>query len=145
MSNSTTLPATPFFWLHVKKSAGTSIRRVLAPEYIDVERSRRPMNFIQAQPEQYNAILNNFRIPLGEYQFRRSLFAKTYLYPQVWDSIVRFAFVREPISRCISAFLYLRNQVGRERSFIQEMDADALTIAQQFDLFLELIAQSQNS
>lgn len=103
------------------------------------------MNFIQAQPEQYNAILNNFRIPLGEYQFRRSLFAKTYLYPQVWDSIVRFAFVREPISRCISAFLYLRNQVGRERSFIQEMDADALTIAQQFDLFLELIAQSQNS
>ena len=103
------------------------------------------MNFIQAQPEQYNAILNNFRIPLGEYQFRRSLFAKTYLYPQVWDSIVRFAFVREPISRCISAFFYLRNQVGRERSFIQEMDADALTIAQQFDLFLELIAQSQNS
>jgi hypothetical protein len=133
------------FWLHIKKSAGSSIRRVIVPDEVNDGRGQKPTNFIQSPPERYNAILNNFRIPLGEYQFRRTLFAKTYLYPNDWDNMISFAFVREPMARCVSAFLYLRNQVGIERSFVQERQAEDLSLSQQFDLFLRLISQAQNS
>ena len=67
------------FWLHVKKSAGMSTRALLSPDYVEVERVKKPKNFIQAKPEEYNDILNNFRVVLGEYQFKRCLLAKKYL------------------------------------------------------------------
>jgi len=145
VSNQVKKNISPFFWLHIKKSAGGSIRRLLTPEYIDVDRDQKPMNFIQAHPSQYNAILNKFRIPLGEYRFRRALFAKRYLYPNNWDDLLSFAFVREPMARCISAFFYLRNQVGWERSFLQEANATDRPIEQQFTLFLNVIESAQNS
>jgi hypothetical protein len=145
MANNTNSTEITPFWLHIKKSAGSSIRRIFFPNEVNNNRGAKPVNFIQSSPDQYNAIINNFRMPLGEYQFRRALFAKTYLYPDDWDSKISFAFVREPVSRCVSAFLYLRKQVGIERSFIQERDAQNLPIDQQFDLFLRLIASAQNS
>lgn len=140
----------PFFWLHIKKSAGSSLRSLLSPEYITVEKVHRPINFIQANPSQYNDILNNFRIPLGEYQFRRCLFAKTYLYPDTWNKWQSFAFVRNPLDRAISAFHYLRKPNGRERSFIQDMPKalefdPTQGLDYQFDVFLNLVARARQS
>lgn len=96
-----------FFWLHIKKSAGIATRSLLQPYYVEVDRDKKPKNFIQASPKEYNDILNNYRVVLGEYQFRRCLFAKKYLYPDQWDDMFSFAFSREPIDRCISMFYYL--------------------------------------
>jgi hypothetical protein len=95
------------FWLHVKKSAGITTRALLQPYYVEVDRNKRPKTFIQARPDEYNDILNNYRVVLGDYQFKRCLFAKLYLYPDSWDDIYSFAFSREPVDRCISMFYYL--------------------------------------
>jgi len=95
------------FWLHIKKSAGITTRRLLQPHYVEVDRVNKPKNFIQAEPAEYNDILNNYRVVLGEYQFKRALFAKTFLYPRTWNSMCSFAFSREPVDRCISMFYYL--------------------------------------
>lgn len=96
------------FWLHVKKSAGSTTRSLLQPYYVEVDRVHKPKTFIQASPDEYNDILNNYRVVLGEYQFRRCLFAKQYLYPEgQWDDMFSFAFSREPIDRCISMFYYV--------------------------------------
>ena len=106
-----------FFWLHIKKSAGITTRSLLQPYYVEVDRSKKPKCFIQASPEEYNDILNNYRVVLGEYQFRRCLFAKQYLYPNRWGSILSFAFSREPIDRCVSMFYYLaRKDIGLTKS-----------------------------
>lgn len=86
-----------FFWLHVRKSAGFTTRALLQPYYVEVDRAKKPKTFIQATPDEYNDILNNYRIVLGDYQFRRCLFAKKYLYPDQWDDIFSFAFSREPV------------------------------------------------
>lgn len=95
------------FWLHIKKSAGIATRSLLQPHYVEVDREKKPKTFIQAPPSEYNDILNNFRVVLGEYQFKRCLFAKKYLYPDSWDEIFSFAFSREPTDRCVSMFYYL--------------------------------------
>ncbi|NNC23541.1 sulfotransferase family 2 domain-containing protein [Salinisphaera sp. USBA-960] len=101
------MPNDPFFWLHIKKSAGSRIRTLLQPHYVEVDRAQKPITFIQANPEQYNDILNNYRVVLGDHQFKRCLFAKKYLYPHNWDNIYSFAFSREPVDRCVSMFHYL--------------------------------------
>lgn len=139
----------PFFWLHIKKVAGGTIRQRLSPWYVQAERIRRPVNFIQSQPAAYNDILNNFRVPLGEYQFRRAEFARTYLYPEIWDNMVRFAFIRDPIARCVSAFHYLQLPRGGERSFVQHLMEAGQSVPQSqedlFDVFLDLIQEAQVS
>lgn len=139
-----------FFWLHIKKSAGRSTRRHLAPYYKDVERVHKPFTFVQAQFDEYNAVLNNFRIPLGDYQFRRSLFAKKFLYKNNWEEIHRFAFSREPVSRCLSAFFYLQRQNGFEQPFLGYSHAnitcsDDSSDTYKFDFFLDLIEASLTS
>ncbi len=68
-----------FFWLHIKKSGGQTIRSLLKPYYREVDRDKKPKNFAQAEYGEYNDILNNYRFVLGEYQFKRCLFAKTFL------------------------------------------------------------------
>ena len=106
-----------FFWLHIKKSAGITARSLLQPYYVEVDRSKKPKCFIQAHPQEYNDILNNYRVVLGEYQFRRCLFAKQYLYPNQWNDMLSFAFSREPIDRCVSMFYYLsRKDLGLAKS-----------------------------
>jgi len=105
-----------FFWLHIKKAAGITTRRLLAPYYREVDRTHWPGNFVQASPDEYNDTLNNYRVVLGKYQFRRCLFAKTYLYPDTWEDLISFAFAREPVDRCLSMFhyLYWKDSPGRE-------------------------------
>ena len=95
------------FWLHIKKSAGTSTRALLQPHYVEVDRLNKPKNFIQATPEEYNDILNTYKVVLGEYQFKRCLFAKKFLYPECWDELYSFAFSRDPVDRCVSMFYYV--------------------------------------
>lgn len=54
-----------FFWLHVKKSAGNTVRSLLQPYYCEVRgKNENPKTFIQSKPEEYNDILNNSQVIL---------------------------------------------------------------------------------
>ena len=135
-----------FFWLHIKKSAGISTRKLLQPHYREVDKVKKPKTFIQAIPEEYNDILNNYRVVLGDYQFKRTLFAKEILYAKSWQSIYSFAFSREPIDRCISMFYYLHHNkqsiissILKASRSIKNRKKIGLSISYDFDLFLELI------
>lgn len=138
-----------FFWLHIKKCGGGSVRRALAPDYTLAPRGARPVNFIQSTPDLWNDILNNFRVPLGDYQFRRALFAQRFLYPDSWNTFPRFAFVRPPVDRAVSAFFYLRMSHGPERSFVQHLEENGQAVPKDdhalFDVFLDLVRQAQAS
>ncbi len=135
------------FWLHIKKSAGITTRSLLQPYYIEVDRTKKPKTFIQATPEEYNDILNNFRVVLGEYQFKRCLFAKRYLYPETWGDMFSFAFSREPTDRCVSMFYYLfANDLGlvmnMARSIKRSIKNKKLILYNTnyaFDLFLDYV------
>ena len=145
----TTLPE-GIFWLHIKKSGGTSVRKVLGPLYQEVDRKKQPANFIQSPKKCWNDILNNYRIPLGEYQFRRSFFAREYLYSSDWDQRFKFAFCREPTDRCLSQFFYLhfrsgtRNTITRRTRMLGKFDFGS-ELSYEFDRFLERIAKSRAS
>lgn len=146
---------TRIFWLHIKKSAGQSTRRALQPHYVLVDRSKEPKNFPQADESEWNDILNNYRIPLGEYQFRRCLFAKKYLYHENFNEMFKFAFSRNPYDRCISQFFYLwRKNKNRKRKLYPFLSLLSLNIQgakikhdidYDFDLFLEAIAACRES
>lgn len=139
-----------FFWLHIKKSAGMSTRQYLQPFYKQVDKKNKPKNFIQSTPEEYNDILNNYRVVLGEYQFKRALFAKKYLYPEKWNSIYSFAFSREPIERCISMFFYLyykKNKKALEKLYraafnLKNHKKLGLSLEYNFDVFLDLVEKA---
>jgi hypothetical protein len=140
------------FWLHIKKSAGMTIRSLLQPYYLEVDRYKNPKNFIQAKPEEYNDILNNYRVVLGEYQFKRCLFAQKYLYPEKWHEIYSFAFSREPTERCLSMFHYLfwRNS-GVVGHFAQILSLAVsrkkfiFSISYAFDVFLDFVHKARFS
>lgn len=142
-----------FFWLHVKKSAGISTRSLLQPYYVEVDRTNKPKTFIQATSEEYNDILNHFRVSLGEYQFKRCLFAKEFLYPGKWDDMFSFAFSREPTDRCISMFYYLfwkdfgplKNVARSIGQSIQSKSLILYNTSYAFDLFLDYAYQARLS
>lgn len=138
------------FWLHIKKSAGQSTRAALSPLYREVDRSCHPKTFIQATPSEYNDILNNYRVPLGDYQFRRALFAKKFLYGENWDHMVKFAFSRDPVSRAVSAFYQFfggRSKEARKNRllFFTRHRRLFLTKHSAFDAFLDMIAECRES
>lgn len=120
------------FWLHIKKSAGTTIRGLLAPHYTQVDRAKRPPCFVQGTEAEWNDILNNFRVPLGDYQFRRALFAKRFLYGEGFETYFRFAFARQPVDRCVSQFFYTVRNEGDD-------------LGANFDRFLEMIRECRDS
>ena len=131
-----------FFWIHIKKSGGQSLRELLQPYYALTDRSRRPECFISAAPEYWNDILNNYRVPLGSLQFRRALFAARHLYPDDWPQMLSFAFSREPISRCLSMYRFLLGDLThvaatRGISFTSE--------EQRFGFFLQLVQETFQS
>lgn len=136
-----------FIWMHIKKSAGTSTRQYLQPHYQIVDKIKKPKCFIQANKEEYNDILNNYRVVLGEYQFKRALFAKTFLYKDSWERKFSFAFSREPIERCISMFHYLcyRN-THLLPIFAKNTPSDSQVEASYaFDTFLDYLLESNQS
>jgi hypothetical protein len=144
------------FWLHIKKSAGQSTRSMLSPYYKQVDRSQKPACFIQSDRQDWNDILNNYRVPLGEFQFKRCLFARTHLWKEEYDSLFKFAFVRNPIDRCLSQFFYLwRIKSGKRRTsgpyrtrFLAKMlrpSEDPSPLNDEFDRFLDAIESCRNS
>jgi hypothetical protein len=137
----------PFFWLHIKKNAGISTRALLQPHYTCVDRVQNPYTFVQAPKREHNDILNNYRIPLGDYQFKRALFAKKYLYTENWEKIQSFAFSRNPTQRCISAFFYLYYRKGFRGCIRNIYKAKTFNfgVSRNFDAFLGFVEQAQNS
>jgi hypothetical protein len=97
------------FWLHVKKAGGTSLRDVLSPFYVLADdRYTYPKPFIASPREQWNDILNNYRIPLGKYDYKRMLFAKKHLYTEEeFCRLYKFVVVRNPYDRAVSAWKYI--------------------------------------
>ena len=145
------------FWLHIKKSAGQSTRLMLGPYYTVVDRNRCPANFIQSNPRDWNDILNNWRTPLGTYQFKRCLFAREFLWKETYDALFKFAFCRNPLDRCISQFFYLWEPAHRQKP---KRKAPHLTILHDdqgkkpllgsrlhyhFDCFLDAVAACRDS
>lgn len=104
----------PFFWLHIKKSAGQSIRTALGDAYQRTDRSN-PTPFIALPRAEWNDNLNNFRIPLGEYDYRRMLFAKRFLFDdeESFRNTFKFAVVRNPYDRALSCWRYLYSRHTR--------------------------------
>jgi len=138
--------ASKLFWLHIKKSAGISTRVMLGDAYVTVDRTNRPATFIQSDNAAWNDILNNYRVPLGGYQFRRAAFAKKYLYPGDWNDHLRFAFSREPVSRAVSMFHYLfwrgdslRNALVDNLTILKHRKKAVFRTAVAFDLFLDVL------
>lgn len=141
---------TGIFWLHIKKSAGLSTRRMLGDLYHQTDRNMMPTGFLQAPKAEHNDILNNFRVLLGTYQFRRCLFAQTYLYPEDFDRYFRFAFCRDPQARCVSQFRYLWARSDPARFGAQtSLMTDRLVFdgnpEKDFDRFLAAIAECRAS
>jgi len=112
-----------FFWLHIKKAGGQSFRLTFTPPYIQTDRSKYPKPFIALPKEQWNDALNNYRIPLGEYDFKRMLFAKKYLYTdEEFTSMYKFAFVRNPYDRAVSCWKYLREDKNKKIIWINKSE-----------------------
>lgn len=93
---------------------------------------------------QYNDVLNNYRVVLGEYQFKRCLFARKFLFNRTWDHLIKFAFSREPTDRVLSQFFYLFYRPGMRsclRSIIRTKKPLTPTrrINYEFDSFLDMI------
>ena len=61
-----------FFQLHIKKAAGQSMRKSLQGYYSQVNRFK-PMPFVAQGKNYWNDILNNFRIPLDDFDYKRML------------------------------------------------------------------------
>lgn len=96
-----------FFFLHIKKAGGTSFRDSFSPPYIQTNRTN-CKTFIALPKEEWNDCLNNYKIPLGEYDYKRMLFAKKYLYTEEeFDSLVKFVIIRNPYDRLVSCWKYL--------------------------------------
>ena len=137
----------PFFWLHIKKSGGSSIRQFLKPHYLELDRQKNCPSFIQTQRGYWNDILNNSRTNLADYQIKRTLFAKKYLYAEEWESLYSFAFSREPVSRAVSMFYYLffKNPGFTLASFEERLRKSKIhkrilgNTSAMFDVFLEIV------
>lgn len=141
-----------FFWLHIKKSAGQTARAALGPIYTETKGLRLPDNIRDLPSAHWNDALNNYRSPLGAYQFRRSEFARTMLWPDSWERKLRLAFSRDPVDRCLSMFDYLFNPFARGRclrlylKFLRDcptlptLRKLAWSRTRGFDLFLEALS-----
>jgi hypothetical protein len=109
-----------FLWLHIKKAAGQSVREALSDVYVQTDRSL-ATPFVALPKKEWNDNLNNYRVPLGRYDYRRLLFAKRFLFSEQFDQMFKFCVVRNPYSRALSSFLYdLRHGgVGNKRRRIR--------------------------
>ena len=99
--------ARPFFWLHIRKAGGTTINSLLGEHYVRTKRAK-SLPFIALPKEEWNDNLNNHRVYLGEYEYKRTLFAKKFLYTSdEFEEMFKFAVVRNPYSRALSCWKYL--------------------------------------
>ena len=126
-----------FFWLHIKKCGGESFRDTFTPPYVQTDRILNYKPFIALPKEEWNDALNNYRIPLGEYDYRRTLFAQKYLYtPTEFEQMFKFTIVRNPYDRILSAWKYLyRNQKNTFKLYL--LDKKSYRLKNNYQTFLE--------
>jgi hypothetical protein len=102
-----------FFYLHIKKAGGQSIRAALSGYYVETNRYN-TTPFVALPKKEWNDNLNNYRIPLGDYDYKRMLFAKNFLYSKKdFNNMFKFTIVRDPFERAVSSFLYLSKNIHR--------------------------------
>ena len=66
------------FYLHIKKAGGTSFRQTFSPPYVQTDRSKKYKTFNSLPKEEWNDALNNYRISLGEYDYKERCLQKPY-------------------------------------------------------------------
>lgn len=128
---------TKFFWLHIKKCGGQTIRNSI-PIYKQTNRSK-GLPFIALPADEWNDNLNNYRISLGLYDYKRMTFAKKYLFETEDDfnKIYKFVVVRNPYDRAVSIWKYVTKtySISRPKSFIRKY---------RFEYFLESLPELWN-
>ena len=129
----------PFFWLHITKAGGSSVKEALKEIYTSAPRPY-PQPFVAIPTEQWNDNLNNYRLPLREYDLKRALFAKRYLYsPSDWEAMFKFVLVRNPYDRAVSSWLYNRKYSSASNRFkmLLKSPTSLFNHKADFQLFLE--------
>lgn len=131
------------FFLHIKKSAGTTVKKILGEHY-SIPNDKSPKTFIQIDPKYYNHNINRYQVRLGEYSFKRALFAKKFLYKD-FNSLYSFAFSRNPVDRVLSMFYYLHYKDGFKGYLLRNIKSFkyckeiSFGIKKEFDIFLNYI------
>lgn len=109
----------PFFWLHIKKCGGQSLRKAISPPYKQTDR-KKTQCFSELPKEEWNDAINNYRLRLGYFDFKRMLFAKRYLYPEEeFFNMFKFTVVRNPYDRVVSSWKYLLQKPGSPKVFLK--------------------------
>ena len=143
----TTVEKPPFFFLHIRKSGGETAKSLLSPYYVNLNTPKKnPPSFLQIDTKDWNALINTPKVNLGEYNYKRCLFAREFLYKEDWDSIFSFAFSREPVDRVVSMFYYLfiknNTQVITIARELFKNKRLYLSTSSKFDLFLDWIEKT---
>jgi len=85
--------------------------------------------------QEWNDTINNYRYPLGEFDFRRMLFVRDRLYgPTEFQKLFKFVIVRNPFDRALSCWRY---------RMAQGLKRDSVTGS--FERFLEGLSENWKS
>lgn len=109
----------PFFWLHIKKCGGQSFRKAISPPYKQTER-KQPQSFSELPREEWNDAINNYRLKLGAYDFKRMLYVKRFLYSEKeFAHMFKFTVVRNPYDRLVSSWKYVLQKPRAPKVFLK--------------------------
>ena len=113
-----------FIFIHIYKTAGTSISKVLLPHarLIDKISSHYPskilikiINFIFNLEDNGNEWIN------GVHKHATALEIKKYLNQKIFEEYYKFAFVRHPMDWQVSLYEYIKNNSHRDQNLAQKI------------------------
>ena len=139
-----------FFWLHFRKSAGTSVKSILDSNWNELDGSnvhrfvkKNPPSLLQVEPKFWNSLINIPNVNLGNHSFKRSLFARDFLYKDNWENMFSFAFSLEPTDIAVSMFYYLmfskKLKISILTSELLKNKKLYISTSSKFDLFLDWV------